>query len=279
MRATGDAANEVDHGMEMLRPRLFEGSGVHGVWTTRAGGASTGPYGTLNMGFHVGDSDGAVLENRRRVASALGLGEGDLTSGVQSHSNGVAVVHGADRGRGAARWEDGFEGTDALVTREPGLPLMVVAADCLLLALADPRRGVVAAVHASRRSAIAGIVGSAVELVASEFGCEPAEMIAALGPHIGECCYEVGPDVEEEACAARGDVADDLFLRPEGAQPRFRLAHLVRGDLTAFGVPERSIEEMPGCTACEADRFYSYRRDGAETGRHALIVWTGTMEA
>ncbi|HEY6789537.1 MAG TPA: laccase domain-containing protein, partial [Trebonia sp.] len=118
-------------GLDVLAWPAFDGLGLDAVVTTRNGGVSQGPYASLNLGFHVGDDDKAVLENRRRAAAALGADLGDMVFCNQSHGRAVAVVTATDRGRGTLSLADAIDSTDALVTTEPGVALVVMVADCV----------------------------------------------------------------------------------------------------------------------------------------------------
>ena len=132
----------------MLAWPAFDGHPVDALVTSRQGGVSAGPYASLNLGLHVGDSTAAVLENRRRTAAALGADLGDLVFCHQSHGRNVQVVTAADRGRGTLSQDDAIAATDALVTAEPGVVLVVMVADCVPIVLYDPVARVLSCVHA-----------------------------------------------------------------------------------------------------------------------------------
>jgi len=211
------------------------------AFTTREGGVSTGPHASLNLGSR-DDDPVRIAENRRIVCEQLGLDPVRLAVNRQRHS---ATVNRARAG------ETGQPG-DALWTDEPGVPLLALAADCVPIAIAStegPRTLVV--VHAGWRGLSGGVVESAV----GTLGTSRAEAI--VGPAIGPCCYEVGPEV-----AARFD-ADltenrllDLWQAAERALRRAGVATVERVDL---------------CTRCNADRFFSFRRTGAPHGAHGVI--------
>ena len=224
------------------------------AFTTRAGGVSEHPYSSLNLGILTDDDPERVKRNRRLMAGALGLEPGSIAMGWQ--------VHGAD----LAEWDgppapgkDGFgrpgaalKKVDGHLTSVPGLALLVLAADCLPVALAGAGR--VAMIHCGWRGLKAGIVDRA----AAAFDEPPA---AAVGPGIGRCCYEVG----EEVIAAFADL-------PAAASGRMLdLRAVAEAKLRAAGV-ER-IEHVDLCTSCRADVFFSHRRDGGVTGRQGGLVW------
>jgi len=142
---------------------------------------------------------------------------------------------------------------DALITNTPGLAVSVRTADCYPIFLADPVTRAVAAVHAGWRGTASSVVGRALERMATEFGTRPSDVWAAIGPGIGECCYEVGDEVARKfgrASAGRIDLAAEN-----------------RRQLIAAGVASYRIDSIEACTFCHADRFHSYRRDGDAAGR------------
>ncbi|MET8854315.1 peptidoglycan editing factor PgeF [Amycolatopsis sp. NPDC004625] len=229
---------------------------VRRVVTTRAGGASRPPYDTFNLGDHVGDDEGNVYANRKRLASELGLAEDKLAWMEQVHGRTATVVDGTETAAA--------EATDALVTATPGVALVVLVADCVPILLADAEAGVVAAVHAGRVGTRVGVVPAAVEAMRSA-GAEVGRIEALLGPAICGDCYEVpaemAADVEKHvpgsACKTRAGTPG-LDLR----------AGLWR-QLADLGVGRIGVD--PRCTN-EDKTLFSYRRDGT-TGRIAGITW------
>jgi YfiH family protein len=229
---------------------------VRRVVTTRAGGASRPPYDTFNLGDHVGDDEGNVYANRKRLAAELGLAEDKLAWMEQVHGRTATTVDGSET--------QAAEATDALVTATPGVALVVLVADCVPILLADAEAGVVAAVHAGRVGTRVGVVPAAVAAM-REAGAEPARIEALLGPAICGDCYEVpaemAADVEKHvpgsACKTRKGTPG-LDLR----------AGLWR-QLADLGVGKIGVD--PRCTN-EDKTLFSYRRDGT-TGRIAGITW------
>ncbi len=229
------------------------------AFTERTGGFSRGPYQSLNLGFHSGDAPDRVLRNRKRVCRALGLP--DFTSTRQVHGSRVLRV-GPTRARaGVAGSGEPMPVADALVTTRQGVPLAVMVADCVPVALADPSARKVGVIHAGWRGIAEGVLLAALE----QFD-DPGRLRAAIGPAIGWDHYEVGEDVARAVSAAstRGAI-----VRREGSRLRLDLSRTVARVLKEHGV--RSIERAAECTACERTRFFSYRRDGV-TGRQALIA-------
>lgn len=229
---------------------------VRRVVTTRAGGASRPPYDTFNLGDHVGDDAGDVYANRKRLATELGLTEDRLAWMEQVHGRTATVVDGSET--------SAAEATDALVTAEPGLALVVLVADCVPLLLADAEAGVVAAVHAGRVGARVGVVPAAVEAMRS-LGAEPARTEALLGPAICGDCYEVPADM---AADVEKHVPGSACKTRKGTPGLDLRAGLWR-QLADLGVGKIGVD--PRCTN-EDKTLFSFRRDGT-TGRIAGITW------
>ena len=200
--------------LDVLTWPAFAGLGLDAIVTTRHGGVSQGPYASLNLSLHVGDDDKAVLENRRRAAAALGADLSDMVFCNQSHGRAVRVVSAADRGRGTLSLADAIDATDALVTTEPGIALVVMVGDCVPIVLHDPVAHVLACVHAGWRGTVARVSEAAVNVM-STLGSDPANIIAGLGPAIGPDRYQVGADVAGAAERCFGSRAAEV-LRPDG---------------------------------------------------------------
>lgn len=239
---------------------------VHG-FTERGGGVSRPPFDSLNFGLHVGDDVELVLENRRRLCQVFGMSASTLVAGEQVHGARVAVVTAADMGRGAARAEEAIPGVDALVTRERGPLLIGFFADCVPVLLVDPETPAVGLVHAGWRGTWQGVAARAVEAMVRAFGTRPQSLEAVLGPSIGPCCYEVGPEVVERF--ANWAVSP---IRARNGRMYLDLWAANRHLLTAAGVPAGNICTAAICTRCRSDRFFSYRAAGGRTGRMAAVI-------
>jgi YfiH family protein len=229
---------------------------VRRVVTARPGGVSTGSYAAFNLGAGVGDDPAAVTANRRRLATAAGVAPDRLVWLDQVHGAAVRVVDRPAAGP--------LPGTDAVVTAEPGLPLVVLVADCVPVLLADPEAGVVAVAHAGRNGAAAGVARNTVEAM-RKLGAEPARTEVLLGPAICGRCYEVPPDLQADVEARLPGSASTTSAGSTGLDLRAGVA----AQLTDLGVPRVIID--PRCTA-EDPELFSYRRDGV-TGRQAGVVW------
>jgi YfiH family protein len=256
---------------------------VHG-FSTRLGGVSKlDGKRVLNLGFTEWDARENVKENRRRLQAAVGARDLKLVSLLQFHSDAVLQFETAptEPARG-----------DASVTKNAGLLLAVQTADCVPILLVDPKNRAVAAVHAGWRGTLARIVEKTIGRMQMQFGSKAADLLAAIGPAIGGCCYEVGTEV---AAAFSGQFADaaEFFdelrtgdepnplqwmnMMPPGHQPPPKkvlldLRKANRAQLEAAGVPPRNIFASDLCTGCRRDLLFSYRKEGAESGRMMAVV-------
>lgn len=276
---------------------------VHG-FSTRLGGASTlasadaaakSPRmkveSVLNLGYTDWDSNENVLENRLRFFRAIGARNMRVVTLRQIHSDIVNVVDGSHLDIAS----DAPKG-DALVTVEKGILLIVQTADCIPILLADTKRKAVAAIHAGWRGTLQRIAAKTIGRMQMEFGTHPKDVVAALGPGIGGCCYEVGHEVAKEFAAqfpnardwfegpfdgvASGDNDPNwlpwLTMKPPGHAPPPLRVHLDliaanRSILLDAGVTRKNISDSALCTSCRTDLFFSYRRERT-TGRMMAAI-------
>lgn len=226
------------------------------VITTRAGGVSSPPFDTFNLGDHVGDDPAAVSANRSRLAAATGLGADRVVWMNQVHGDRVEVVDGPR--------ESAVADTDALVTATAGLALAVVAADCVPVLLADARAGVVAGVHAGRAGAQRGVIPRTVSAMLAA-GASPPDISAVLGPAVSGRNYEVPAALADAVEAALPGSRTSTSTGAVGLDLRAGIVCQLR----TLGVT--AIDVDPRCTVDDPNLF-SYRRDG-RTGRLAALIW------
>jgi len=255
---------------------------LHG-FSTRDGGISQ-VYGgsALNLGWTKEDDATSVTENRRRfLAAVCGQRADSALVGVkQIHSNIVRVVKEEDGAlEGRLQTEEGkaiLEG-DGLITALPGILLGVGTADCVPVLLVDVAKRVVAAFHAGWRGTVARIVERGIATMQEEYGSQAQDMVAAVGPSIGPCCYTVGEEVWSEFGRQFG-YAKELFVRQtDSGEVRLNLWEANRRQLLDAGVPEASIAMMGECTACArsqsgAMRYFSHRAEYGTAGRMLNVV-------
>jgi len=256
---------------------------IHGFSTKPGGSSNQNGEKVLNLGFTEWDTKENVLENRRRFQSVLSAADLKLISLKQIHSD---VIHlfdtaPAETCRG-----------DASVTNRPGLLLAVQTADCVPILLVDPKKRAIAAVHAGWRGTLQRIVTKAIGKMQMEFGTKPADLLAAIGPSIGGCCYEVGTEVAiqfQSQFAEAPDWFDEfrtgdepnpiqwLNMMPPGHQPPPKnvlldLRKANRSQLLGAGLRTPNISFSDLCTACRRDLLFSYRKEGAQSGRLFSVI-------
>ena len=266
---------------DWLRPRWPAPAGIKAVFTTRAGGVSTKPFNTMNLGSHVGDLPDAVAANREEMRQAVGTSR--LTFLNQVHGTAVELLV-----------PDSLDGqsADAAMTTCPGLACTVMVADCLPMLLATQDGSAIAAVHAGWRGLAGGQDGSAGGIVESVFTsfaaiapsgrAQPAtKLIAWFGPCIGPSAFEVGEDVRAAFGASQAESAQ-LFVPTGSGKYLADLAGLARQRLQALGVTQiyGNDSSPPWCTVVNPLRFFSHRRDAGlrrdgagVTGRMAACIW------
>ncbi len=214
---------------------------------------------------------GASEENGwARLANAVGVGADRLVRLKQVHGVDVIVVRKGERDSNQGRPR-----ADVVMTNDPAIAVAVQVADCVPLLLADPVNHAVAAVHGGWRGAAAGVARVAVSAMTANFGTRPSDLLAAVGPSIGACCYQVGQDVAD-AFRAGGFPEESLraWFRPDRARGRYRLdvPRAIVDQLRDAGLQSSNIAACGLCTACHPSLFPSYRREGAGTGRIAGII-------
>jgi len=232
---------------------------LHG-FPERTGGVSTGLRASLNLGMRWGDDREHVEANRRLLAEYAGYDPAELQ--ITRHVHGTAVwTVGQPLPEGAE--------FDGLVCDRKGPVLGAFAADCIPLLFAEPDARICGAAHAGWRGTVAGIARNVITRMA-ELGARPERIRVALGPSIGPCCFEVGPEVVAEFRAAFGELPGMIVAGPRKDHIDLRVAS--RAVLERAGVHPDHIDDRPPCTRCEAERFFSYRRDGQAGGVHMAFI-------
>lgn len=240
---------------------------VHFI-SSRKGGISEGNFSSLNIGFHVGDDNFRVLQNRRILSDAIGIDLMKFTFANQCHSSNIAIVNDNSRGKGALEIDTALFNTDGMITNVKNLCLCVQVADCVPVLLYDPVEGVIASLHAGWKGAARKIVQEAIRKMVQNYGSRAENIYAGLGPSNGPCCYEVGDDVCREAKAAFGSVKDIIKPSTTPGKHIFDQWEANTRQLREAGVPEGHIEVSGICSQCHADTFFSARAGQGITGRY-----------
>lgn len=262
------AIHTLQHGtMEYL---VAEGICVPHAFTTRRGGVSAGYLAGLNLGMNRGDEPQNVAENYARLGKTLGFDAEKLVLANQVHGDFVRVVTETDN-RGLDHRQ--YPECDGLITSTPGVTLVVFTADCTPILLHDPVTGAVGAVHAGWRGTALDIAGKAVRKMASEFGCRPGDIRAAIGPNIGPCCFETDGDVPAALRETFGPTVEE-FVRPGEEKFYVNLKTINALALRRAGVEQ--IEISTDCTMCSPEKYWSHRYTrGVRGSQGAVIVCKG----
>ena len=205
-------------------------------------------------------------ENVSRLARLVGFDPNALYQVSQVHGARVIAAEGEPA---AVAREEG----DALIARTGAVGVRV--ADCVPILVGDAETGNVAAIHAGWRGVVAGVIRETIAQLAfaAPARFDPTRLVAAIGPCIGPCCFEVGGDVANQiASKVEGAPRATCVTREQGDKAFVDLRRVVREQLVACRLTDANVEDIPGCTRCDAARFFSYRRDGADGGRHVMVI-------
>lgn len=252
---------KADRGLRIYRSELFLGlSWLDHGFSTRTGGCSTGPHATLNLGTANGDLPCRVTANREKFFSVFGLIPEKVHGVRQVHGNNLLVVR--EKKLTPVRAAKELPAADGVITALPGIAVMTVHADCVPIIIVDVVRRIVATVHAGWRGTLAGIVFSTLQKMQAEYGTDPGDCWAAIGPAIGKCCYRAP---EERISLFYRRWPDLPGLEPE--TDSLDLAGINRQLLRKAGLVFDRIDVAGICTSCRQEEFFSYRRDRGRTGR------------
>jgi YfiH family protein len=266
----------IEKEMDLLRLLFFENlkeyKEIRHFVSTRSGGFSNPPYGSLNLGFHVGDDPERVLRNRNRLANSIGIPLDQFTMASQIHSGNVTIVSEELRGKGCINHEEAISATDSMVTDVSDICLMVLVADCVPMVFFDPSRKVIGIAHAGWQGTLRFVARNTITAMERAFASLPRDIVVGMGPSIGPCCYRVGPEVvarvEETFGTKRGYIANesgdgkgyfDLWMA--------NLEHLLHA-----GIQRENIEMAKICTCHSPDLFFSYRHQRGSTGRFGVGI-------
>lgn len=242
------------------------GVSVHG-FSTRHEGVSRPPYNSLNLGLSTLDSCHNVEGNRSILTRAFGARYEKLVTVTQVHGNDLLVLDEPNEDFSHFQKLE----CDGIVTNQPGVMIGVCVADCVPVLLLDPNKRVIAALHAGWKGTAEGIVRKGVEAMVGFFGSEPGAILAAIGPAIGPCCYQVDTPVAE-AFRKAGTQFESFAQAAGPGKWQLDLVEANRNQLLRAGLEEGHVETSGFCVSCEKDLFFSYRRDNGETGRQMGFI-------
>ncbi|WP_040204880.1 peptidoglycan editing factor PgeF [Neobacillus jeddahensis] len=252
-------------------PQLIAG------FTTKNGGTSHGDFETLNMGFHVGDVQTNVCENRKKVAELLHFPLEKWVGAEQTHDIIVKKITKADRGKGSNSYDHSFKGTDGFYTNEEGILLTLCFADCVPLFFIAPEKKMIGTAHAGWKGSV-GQIAKQMILAWGNEGISPEQIFVTIGPSICEKCYIVDDHVINFVEKSLEDGAVLPYNLLNEGQYSLNLPELNRQILLASGVPDKNIRLTGFCSSCNQEYFFSHRRDKGKTGRMmSFIGWKETL--
>lgn len=240
---------------------------VSHCFTTRRGGVSENEYQSMNLRVNCDDKRENILKNYEIICTELGIDPKKLVLSKQVHGVDIADVTSADFGNGLYK-QNRFTSADALVTAERGVPLVTFYADCVPVFLLDKRQGVLALIHSGWKGTAARISALCAEHMHNAYGTDYGDIIAAIGPSVQACHFEVGDEVADIFRSAFGDGC----IVSGYEKPHINLQKCVLDTLVDAGIPRGSITDSGICTYCNGDMFYSHRRSGDKRGTMAAVA-------
>ncbi len=262
--------NKKDDVVYISFPRLEKCGIVRHAFSTRLGGISGGQYSTMNTSFSGGDDFDCVEENYRRLCGAVDIDISNLVLSKQTHTNNVRIVTKSDCGTGYIK--PSFNDVDGLITNQSGVALVTQYADCTPLLFCDPVKRVCATSHAGWRGTVSQIGKVTVEKMVKEFGCNPSDIIAAIGPCICQNCYEVDTPVFDAFCDSGIDMTDVFCKGRDENHFMLNLVAANKNTLLSAGIKEDNIDISDICTCCNASELHSHRATGGKRGNLAAII-------
>ena len=263
----------ISAGVPFLKYPILEKEGLveHGI-STRLGGVSEGFLGNMNLSYTRGDDPAHVDENYRRMAAAIGVKPEHMVCTHQTHTTNVRIVTREDAGKGVTREKD-YTDVDGLITNVPGICLVTFYADCVPLLFLDPVKKVVASSHSGWRGTVNRMGQVTVEKMQKEFGCDPKNILACVGPSICQECYEVSEDVIDQFKEAFEEKYwDVLFYEKPDGKYQLNLWEANRRIFLDAGIKEERIS-MPGiCTCCNPLFLYSHRASHGKRGNLGAFI-------
>lgn len=259
--------DEMEGAVPYLSFPVFRDTGlVTDGFSTRLGGVSEGCFSSLNLSFDRGDDRAAVEENFRRMGEALGVRCEDMVLSQQTHTTNIRIVTDEDRGKGITRERD-YTDIDGLITNVPGICLVTTYADCVPLYFLDPVKKVIALSHSGWRGTVGKIGKKMVELMHDNFGSDPADILAAVGPSVCQDCYEVSADVTDRFKEVFDRSAwDELFYEKPDGKYQLDLWKANEKIFLEAGIREDHITVTNVCTHCNSGILYSHRAMGDKRG-------------
>jgi YfiH family protein len=251
-------------------PKLEKSGLVNHLFSTRLGGVSQGRYESMHLSFLNGDKRENVLENYRRLCGCVDIDINNLVLSAQTHTNNVEIVTKNDCGKGI--FKDGFCDVDGLITNDSGVALVTQYADCTPLIFCDPVKKVVATSHAGWRGTVQEIGKVTVEKMRDNFGSDPKDIIAGIGPCINKCCYEVDNPVFSAFSKIEYLDLSKIFTPKSEGKYMLDLVEANKQILLNAGLLEENLDISDICTCCNSYTLHSHRATNGERGNLGLII-------
>ena len=251
-------------------PKLLKTGIVRHIFSTKKGGVSPAPYGEMNMGFYTGDSRENVMKNYEILCNCVGIDTSHLVLSRQTHTNNVKVVNKSHCGTGYTK--ESFQDIDGLITNQSGVALVTQYADCTPLIFCDPVKKVIATSHSGWRGTVQEIGKVTIEKMKQEFNCNPADIIACIGPCIHSCCYEVDTPVYNEFKKLSYLNLDKIFKIKDNGKFMLDMVEANKQILLKSGIKEDNIDIADICTQCNCNTLHSHRATGGKRGTIGVII-------
>jgi len=241
------------------------------AFSMRFGGISNDNYNSLNLSYNVGDKIENVVENRKRIFSALGINYKRVVAAQQVHGDKIAIINKGDEGRGALNYENSIPGSDALITNVPNIPLLMCYADCVPVLILDPVKKVIGLVHAGRGGSLLKISSKTLSKMKEIYKCEPSSCLAIIFPSIGPCCYCFENREIIADWLTKENIINEVVTTKEKNSWQIDLKKANYFQLINEGIKDQNIFTSPECTVDNPNIYFSHCRDKGETGRMAAI--------
>lgn len=252
-----------------IEPELISSlSGIAAGFTTRHEGVSRPPYNSLNLGLNTNDSPHNVHGNRSLLVRAFGAKSDQLLTVTQTHGTDILIV---DSPNADVAHFLKIE-CDGIITNQRGIMIGIGVADCAPVLLVDPVKRIVAALHAGWKGTAYGIARKGVAAMIGNFGSKQSDIVAAIGPAIGPCCYEVDEPVRSAFAASEAEVWRQTSRETASGTWKLDVPSAVKLQLIDSGLLPGNVETSQYCVCCTQELFFSYRRDKGETGRHLGFI-------
>lgn len=252
-------------------PELQKLKFVKHAFSTKLGGVSKNEFTSMNLGFNRGDTRENVLENYCRLCRALNINIDDLVASSQDHGTFIRCVDEKNKGLGIFRKHD-IDSVDGLLTNVPGVALVTYYADCVPIYFVDPKRKVVGLAHAGWRGTVGCIGRKMIYKMQEEYASSADDIICAIGPSIGRCCFEVDEDVMQKFSLIKDINIDNASKKLSDGKYSIDLQNVNRQILISAGVNENNIHVANICTCCNSDILFSHRQTGGRRGTMVAVI-------